>query len=356
MKLTLIACLVGAIIMAPGFAQTQTNPNNSTAAGTAASKKEEPAIPGTLMKLEFLNIADGARRQEVLGMLDRLYGRNIRVAEGKSVRIVSNLQMFGDSIVLYDIDSMIGKIKDTFAKLNQTRVPKVIVNEELVVREYKPRFISTSDAYSALAPFARDIDVEPRKNSRLRASVNSRQRKRNVTILNERGLIIMRDTASHLDKMLAVLKSIDQPKTQFMVSCMLIQGSKSADDDKIEGERLKKILPSELRDISPYKNFQMVSSGVIRVAAGNGKRVTLSMSGSGQVTANLMFIPTSFDPKSGTLGLGEVSVDFRKTAPNGTRTQQAFETTTTIQMNDYVVIGAFGDNPVFAVLHLIPVK
>ncbi len=256
--------------------------------------------------------------------------------------------MFNDSIAIYDNAEMMTRIRMTIARLDQQEELKPAPNQELTVAEYQPRFISLDDARSALAPFSRYIPNASFNRSQLPA--NNSQVNRNVTTLAGRGVLLIRDREELVAEMLTVLKKVDQPKAQFLISCVLIQGDKNAEDD-----RLSRILPKELSSMSPHKKFKMISSGAIRVTAGSGRIVTLSMEGADSVKSWLSFTPTSFDPQTGTLGLDRIKVEFEKVTL-GKRARQSFETAASITKDDYVVIGAFGDNPVFAVLHLIPAK
>ena len=313
---------------------------------TSKKKTSHKPILASSLKLEFIKIENENRLGAIANMLERLHGRQIRVQDQSgAIRFVRNIDIYGESIVVHEVPEYIPRIKTTISRLDiPVRPQPVSTKSGLVTFKYKPNFISVYDARDALAPFKRMIRV-----SKLGAS--NPQQAANYTIVDSSGVVIIRDTKDQVMKMADILERIDAPKAQFMVSCMLIQSTKDGND-----ERAAKMIPSELKTMSPHKNFKTVASGVVRVAAGSGQTVRLSMTGKKNLQAKLSFNPSSFDSKSGSLGLSNVAVEYTAYDDVGRKVRQSFSTSTTIKFGDYVVIGAFGDNPVFAVLNLVQLK
>ncbi len=337
MKTTLLTLVLAALILTPAFCQEETTPTKKS------QRNSRVNIDESAIKLEFVAITNIRRLREINRVLQQLHGRSIRVmSEDGSYRYAHNLQSFGNSIILYDEANMVAKMKSPLARLDVAEQTTHRFKRSLAVKEYKVRFITIGDAESALRSFRRRIDV---------STSASQQSEQNITLVYNRGIVVMRDTNDHIEKMLAVLQRIDQPKAQFMISCQLIQGAQ----DEV-GDRLDKLIPNELRQMSPYKHFRSVASGVIRVSAGGRQPISLSMNGADGVTARLSFQPTSYDAEGGSLALDNIVLKFTKAIANSPPSGQSFSTSTSIKNNDYVVIGAFGDNPVFAVLQLIPLK
>ena len=315
---------------------------------TTVSRSSAATVAAADVVLELVPAGIGPEVHELVSILDSLYGRRLHIImQDGSFRSARNISVYGKSLVLQDTRDMVADMKKTLALLRQEN--RLGTEDELVVVEYKTRFISVHDARKALEPLSRSV----RSATRSVSSLRNTQRTGNVSHLNERSVLVLRDTRDQVDRMLALLKRLDQPKSQLLISCTLVQGSNGP-----EQPRATQLIPEELRSLSPHKTFHIIATGVLRTTAGSGPQIELSMRRGPGASTSISLESTASGKNSGTLALANVNVNIQSTEDDKKPgvTQQSFSTSTSITRDEYVVLGAFGTNPVFVILKLTEVK
>ena len=338
-----ICCLASLALLAPGQKKETGKPE------TVGAPPHSATVDAAELALELVPVSAGADIHQLTNTLHGLFGRRLRIVmEDGSQRSARNISIYGRSLILQDTPAMIGKIKKTLVLLQQEN--RSAARDDLVVVEYKTRFISIHDANNALEPLSRRVATS---SPGMVGSPGVIRTTGNISCLNERSPLIRRDTQDQVDRMLALLKRLDQPKAQLLISCTLVQGT-----DGAEEARATKLVPEELRSLSPYRKFHIISTGVLRTTAGPGNKAELSMMGGRGESARISLQPTAWDPNTGTLALANVNVNIQsiKNAVEPANTRQTFSTSTSITRDEFVVLGAFGTNPVFVILKLTEVK
>ncbi len=283
----------------------------------------ENFAPKHISAIEFFPLAsDLYRRQfEVNGSM--LY----------NLRLVSNR-----SIVVYEERSAVKGLLANLERLDSSQ--EIKTDSELVMLEYHPRHLSPNGLMEGLRPFQTSIEI-------IKGNVSNHIM--NITVLNESGIIIIRDYKESAEEIYKTMKSLDQPAPQVMVSCQVISGVKQVDGVAASLDIQKQLLP-----ILPHKAYQVEAAGLLRTSAVSGSNLDLSMAGSDNVKFQLMLQVGAYDEESGSLNLDNCRLSMFDSDKR--EVQELFSTSTTVFSGEYAVLGVTGSNPLFLVVQLLPVK
>jgi hypothetical protein len=286
----------------------------------------------------------------LLRIAERTVGRTLYVRErgGETGPPVDNLSQLGGSIVMYDEPAYVARIMESLRALDQPAARNDA--EALVVREYAPRYISLSSAGDALRPFQRRYES---------GDGSARMLSENVSYLEERNQIVLRDTEENLRRMQDLLARLDVPEPQALLTCYLVQADPAGD-----GAGLPKDLLANLARIVPQFRFRSVGFALLQTSIAPGRTLSLRIDGAHEVGFDLSFAPVAYDPATASLSVQNCTVQRDQytsvTRDGGTERQRSgdrrlFSTNTVFRGGEYTVLGATGAEPVFLVVRLTPV-
>jgi len=286
----------------------------------------------------------------LLQIAERTVGRSLFVLErgGMEGEPVDNLSQLGRSIVLYDEPAYVARMLSALQALDQPTGKKEA--DPLVVREYAPRYISLSSAGEALQPFQRRYEAGEGATRTLTDS---------LSYLRERNQIVLRDTEENLGRMEELLKRLDVPEPQALLTCYLVQADPSGD-----GAGLPKDLLANLAKIVPQFRFRSIGFALLQTSIAPGRSLTLRIDGGPEVGFDLSFSPVAYDPTTASLSVQNCTVQrdlYASVTRDGTTERQRagdrrlFTTNTVFHGGEYTVLGATGADPVFLVVRLTPV-
>ena len=228
-------------------------------------------------------------------------------------RWVSNMSSFGESIILYDRPDRIQKLVELLDSLDGAYAP--IVEEPSVVRDIEFRNISTDRLHDLLHSLHH-----------------------NSFSIDEQSRVVLRGRESEVDEIARVIERLDKPRPQIMITAYLVRGGSSNGDAPLPKE-----LVENLRKLVPYSAFSLASLSVLRSEVERGRATQLYLTSANQnESGELRLRFGSHDLDAGSLELSECAF-------TGTRT--FFDTSTTIDSGQYVVLGAAGMGPMFVVLN-----
>ncbi len=268
---------------------------------------------------------------EIKNLAEEFHGRQIWVTErgGRAAPPVENIQRLGDSLLIYDVDE---RVREILAWLVDTDSRYAAHDEQdaptsLAVIEWSPRHVSLQSAWTALEPFRRMVMTLGAEGVRSQVP--------NLSLINDRGLLVIRDEVSQLDAMKQLLERIDVPEPQLFLTCLVIVGDRSA---SASSPGLPADLVSDLAKLVPYEHFRIESLGMVRTSAFS-KSIELRTDNKD----SLELRPDAWDEQTSTL-----SAQCRFNAHTGFN----FETRTALSTGEYTVLGASGTQPLFAVLRI----
>ncbi|MEW6074427.1 MAG: hypothetical protein AB1726_17765 [Planctomycetota bacterium] len=342
--------MIREMILAAGLAGllaggTVAQESGEGAAVASAAKRQFPVVDES--ELTIWQFAPRFREAETLyKFAGQSLARNYEVERrgGSGSTIVANMSLLGDTIVLYDVPEQVKRISSMLQELDVA--PRV----ELTTFEYHPRYVAISSLSGALRSYQRHIVL---------TDAHGQSRADNIAWMQDRSVVIVRDTKEAVAEIQALLARIDVPEPQVTITCWVIRGGKEG-----SGAGLPAELTENLARLVPELRFTAAGFALIRTAAAPGRPVELHIEGTGADTYDLAFVPSAYDPKMGSLTIDQCQLKHRRieTAPasEGRPAQfsaatELFTTNTILRGGEYTVLGATGTEPVFLVVRLLPV-
>ena len=278
---------------------------------------------------------------------DRTVGRSLYIAErgGEFGEAASNLTLLADRILVYDEPKYVEVILAALGKLDQPSAAN-LAPEALVSTEYAPRYITLESVNSALRSF----------DNRYSGVQGAVTRPQNVSFVEERNLVILRDAQARIDEMLAILRSIDVPEPQAMLTCYVVSAGAAGG--------LPQELEANMKKLLPELEFGAAGFGMLRSSVAPGRTLALRIEGE-EHSFDLGFSPVAYDPATGSLTIKNCRLerDEYQSVFNGTETQrqfsgrrQVFNTNAVLRGGEYTVLGSTGPEPLFLVLRLTPLQ
>lgn len=247
-----------------------------------------------------------------------LIGREYFVKEnGAGSKPVSSLRQLGNTIVLYDTKEQVQRARELLARLDAPREEGVPSYKAV---EYRPRFVSLKTAMDAVENLV-DLSVVP-----------------------DRGLIVMTDDQGDIDGALALLARIDVAEKQVLLTCQLIEVGDSA-----HGLALPRDLTDNLQKLLPGNAFTQVGMAMLKTSVSSQSPVSVQIESPGK-RYQLSFIPVAFDQATSTLTISECSLT--EAAEPGPRS--LFTTNTVLRGGEYTVLAATGATPRLLVVRVTP--
>ncbi|MFQ5749541.1 MAG: hypothetical protein ACE5H3_08800 [Planctomycetota bacterium] len=285
--------------------------------------------------------------QGLVRTIQPMYGRYLRVTDEGTWNgiLVKNISAFEDAILIYDTDEYAQKVIDALKQMEslhegeEEEVGEESVPMDLKTFQYQPRYISYITLRDALDPFAREVYME---DSEGEVSFD------NVSTVDSRSMLLIRETPNRLREIQDLIKKLDVPRPQVMLTCFVIEGHK----DSTESPELPSDLVANLRRLLPYSGYERVALGMLHIAAGGGRdqRATLAMNPKeGGEAFQLNLIPGGFDAEQGNLTLIQCEFSTR----NGKGYRQVFSTSATVSLGEYSVLAVTGSTPRFVVLKVV---
>lgn len=245
---------------------------------------------------------------------------------------------YGRSVVMRYRDDKIGELVALVAELDaQWSGQRGDADDaELVSLEYRARNVTLDNLANALAPFSHPITL---------FDGMSRYQVSNMSFLDDRGLVVARGPQAEIEQIEAVLKRIDVPQQQVLVTCYLIRGTEAAGGES----RLPKELTTNLAKLVPFAGFESLAMGILRSDALT--RMTMTVDYAPSEKFDLGLRPRAFDAETGSLTLEQCEFGLSR-GMGETHSTQRFTTSAAIHAGEYTVLGAVGAEPIFVVLHL----
>ena len=283
-----------------------------------------------------------ADARELFSTARQLFLREIAVRSEGQVRPVANMFTLDDAIVVYDTPSYAARV------LEQLRELEGVATDQpaYTITEVAPKHIALETALHALRPFERTIEV---------MNGGRREKTRNMTVIEERSLILLRDTAQNTADMLRTLGSIDQPAPQAMLTYYLLRPTSS------ESVGLPKDLVANLQALTGTEGFTAVAHGMVRTSVLSRQAISLT-SEDGTNRYSLELRPTAYDRQSGAVNFDRISFSMgsmwtgvQSPAGEPAPMREMLRTSTSVRGGEWTVLGSSGSSP-YVVLRVAPVE
>jgi len=271
-----------------------------------------------------------AQASYLANKLEDLVGREFHVKErgGYASRSVDDIFQMGGAVGIYDTRDYVQRVLTLAAELDQRWESDAV--PELETLQYRPRFLTIDVVEEALRPFNRRILVGDDYKS-------------NISKVEERSILIVRDSPERLVEIRALLDALDVPEEQVRLTCWMIDGVPNSGHDS----SLPKDLSTNLEKLLPGFGFQVRGFAMLQT--------TLSIGTSREVELNderaiFKFRPTAYDAESGSLTVTYCELEQPETLSQHERSY--FRTNAIFRGGEYTVLGAVGTQPVFLVVRV----
>lgn len=283
--------------------------------------------PTNLDYVEFYTLASELYERSILVGDD--WHSNLRYAQNRGITIYEEAG---------EIDELLTRL--TLLDESQEMEP----NQPLVVVEYQPRFVSPKGLMDGIQSFEAMV---------MDTSHSDRVSVRNISLMRERGLFVIRDIPQRAQQIIATLERLDQPEPQTMMICQVIRGS---NQQPKEGEtRASDEVAAQLKQILPHQYYTVSGTGMLRAGVSSKTTLELFMDQANHANEQyrLEMNIGSYDPEGGSMNLDtcELSTKHRSNQTSHT----LFQTSTTIYNGEYAVLGVTGAEPLFLVVQLLPI-
>ncbi|TAJ02570.1 MAG: hypothetical protein EPO68_18025 [Planctomycetota bacterium] len=217
----------------------------------------------------------------------------------------------------------------------------------IVQIEYRPRALSAGATLQALAPYQRVLTAPapPGGNGEWLKSDA-------IHHVPERNVLVIRDLPERIEEIRQYLARIDVPAAQVDLACWILRGKDAGESSK----SLPQDLVANLAKLVPSTAFELAASSMLRASIAEPMKLESTLAD--RSTYRLTLAPAAFDEQRGELALSSFSFEF-VTPPRGENaapSSNGFQGAATLRANEYTVLGAVGETPLYVVLRVNPSK
>ncbi len=309
---------------------------------TFSQEAEEPTTDIPLLKVSELVLAHytprAAKAHELQRLASNLIGRQFYVVERGGIynsAPIPNISMLGDQLVLYDSAEYVKRLRETLEQLDRESTVVDPAVEPYVTTKYVPRSISLDSALAALEPLASHLS----------------DGSYSIAAVKERRTLVLRDTASRLEEMTTLLEAIDVPEEQVRITCYLLQGKAGQADS---GSAPRELL-SNLKQLLPDLGFESIGFAMLQSGVVADRGVQLSVDGTNGLRFELSFQPVAYDSQTGSMTVRRCNIEMIDSSVQRAA-KSMLSTDTVFRGGEYTVLGATGQDPIFFVVHVKPVR
>jgi hypothetical protein len=290
--------------------------------GAQAQPQGQPAGPPVVSLSEIVldqYQVEHVDPEDLFELANSMVGRAYYVKESNDK--VSGLRRLGRTIVLYDTKEQVQRARELLASLDKPREGSD--SSSYKVAEYRPRFVSLNTAVAAVGEL-----VE-------------------LSVVKERGMLVLHDDAEDVESALTLLQRIDEAEKQVLLTCQLLE---------VGGERQGPALPKELVDnllrLLPESTFAQVGMAMLKTSVGGQDSLSVQIESTGK-RYRFSFTPVAFDESTGSLTVSGCCL-VEEVERNTER--QLFVTNTVLRGGEYTVLAATGATPRLLVVRVTPQK
>ena len=166
------------------------------------------------------------------------------------------------------------------------------------------------------------------------------------------GTVVVRGPERDVDEAVNVVVNMDRPQPQVRYVVHLLRAAEPDEELEPDAAPLPEALVANLAELVPARAFERLATAAVR--AGALEPVVLESTADGRRRLQLELRPGAYDPASGALTLDRCGVTLTHELMDGKPERQTFQTSTTLTVGEYTVLGAVGRDPLLLVLQVVP--
>jgi len=252
-----------------------------------------------------------------------MISRKIYVREhGPTGAPVESLRQFGSTIVLYDVRDQVTRMREVLERLDQPQAA-----DHTVTAEYRPRFLSHDAALQAAESLVFNASSD------------------GVRILIE-------GEKSGVEQAMDVLRRLDVPPAQVMLTCWLLEASPGNPTGVYDGPTkvpLPADLSKNLETLLPGQQVSQVGMALLQTTVERTDQIQIQIESTGK-RYELSMEPRAFDPETGSLTVRNCNLV--EMADAGARL--LFSTSALFRGGEYTVLAGTGASLRLLVVRLTP--
>ncbi|MSR47389.1 MAG: hypothetical protein EXS13_10045 [Planctomycetes bacterium] len=316
---------------------------------------------------------------ELFGIANQLFGEQLDVqllidGELSNSFQVQHFMLFGQGLMVRDSRANCAAIMKQLGQLEQSTIDREVAEQadaqeraeaeraanaalkleytrtvanqrsSLLRAEIRPRFVSLATLRDVLTPFERFINQDSAREGDLLLS--------NITIVEQANVILVHDDSDRIDEMTSLAALVDRARPQLNVSAVVLQVGGDATSAGVSGD-----LVGALGRLGMGTSFKLLSTGALRCAVQSKLFCQLGTEAIDGSHWNLTFLPEACDAESGCVSLSQCkfSTQLAGTPTSGGNkpgATQTFETSVTLALGEWVVLGAIGAQPTLIALRV----
>ena len=256
-----------------------------------------------------------------------LFGRQFWLRENGGAGVsdpIENMRLLGNRILVYDVAANVERI---LAGLKEMDAPGEPAQGAVAVQEveYRPRFVHLETIHELLRPSEHQVILYG-------------QPTRNYVVLEERGVVLMRDTPERLAAMRAAIAAVDVPPPRVRLRFQILRQVSGS----TEGEQLPDELARALAALLPHGRFERVGTAVLESAVLPDTALRAQVSEEHEV----QLVVRAFDVETGTLSTSSCELFMTL---DGDR-KQMFQASPMLRGGERTILGASGGLTDFLVI------
>ena len=291
--------------------------------GAAAQEAQVPNYPTKeQLVLEYFT-PQYASPRDLTTVASQLYGdRLAAINDSGEAQFVAHFIALGNTIVVQDTKPRIARIVETLMEMDMAQAGQSRPKPVLERMEYSVRHAAVQSIASALDSIS-NLAYWP---------------------VTEKRMLVLKGSQEDLSAAKALIAKLDVPVPQVTITCHLIRGSSEA---RPAGQ-LPRELTENLARILPMPAFEMLSVNAVQSTV-SGSTIELTSQAKQDIAYTVRLVPTAYDAQSKHLTFSNCYFLLQMAGRD-----HVLQTSLTLGQGEYVVLGAFGDDPIFVVLRMVP--
>lgn len=345
--LTTILCMLALIVAAlPAQGGRPGGGRSGRRGGTQESPI--PTVNRAEMTVQYYKIKNPREvdADDLLRAASSMFGRSFYVDDlPKTGRPLQNIFVVGESIAIFDTRDRVKAVLQALPEMEKAATPPAGKSEELYTETIQVQHVRVDRLLNALSAYRRNIQTNARARPGSRMASNVAP---NINYHEESNTLVVRDTAENIAAIKNLVGRMDVPsaarqEVAVTFTCHILRAS-----DKPDDSRLPRELVQNLQRLVGQDYFQDLGTTVLRARTNTHEiQARLTLEDLHQASLQMRNLRRS----GSDIDINSVTFQIQKDPSQGSpATNYSIETSTSVTIGQYTVLGAFGKRPYFLVI------
>lgn len=246
---------------------------------------------------------------------------------------LASLSAISGRVLLGGTPSQVSATQRVLEELERAMQADRSPEDDVMQVEYRPRFLRAQSAYELLKGYGRNVSWRG-------------TRTRNVDLVEEQGLVLLRDTPERIAEMQQELVRLDQPPLQVRLRLRLFVASPGDKVEPAAADTPQGQIERSIGAMIGVSGLRQIGTGVLTTSVTSEPQLRVRLGSWMGDSYELQLTPVAFDEKGGTLTTRTCSLS----ATRDEDERKVFSTAAVLRGNETTVLGATGSTPVFVAI------